>query len=279
MLELVQMGQQNYLGIDVGATKTLLAVFEASGEMICEEKLKTNQNYEQFKTEVADCLAKMGQFKFSHACCAVPGWIDFKYGIAVSFGNLPWQNVHIKKDLEELLPGVQILIHNDAKLAGLSEAKLLHSKYKKVLYLTISTGIGGGIIIDDVIDPSFANFEPGQMQFEYHGKAQKWEAFASGKALHQRTGILAVDLEDQAAWKDFSELVAIGLEELLATIQPEVVVFGGGVGAHFEKFKDFLEEDLNAIKNPMVPIPPLVKAHRPEEAAIYGCYDYIQQNL
>ncbi|MBX4197394.1 ROK family protein, partial [Candidatus Saccharibacteria bacterium] len=205
-----------YLGIDVGATKTLLAVFEPSGEMVCEKKLKTNQDYEQFKAEIAGCLKELSQFEFSHACCAVPGWIDFKYGIAVSFGNLPWQDVRIKKDLEVLLPDSQILIHNDAKLAGLSEAKILHDKYKKVLYLTISTGIGGGIIIDDIIDPDFANFEPGQMQFEYNGKSQKWEAFASGKALHERTGKLAAELDDELAWKDFAGLIALGLEELFS---------------------------------------------------------------
>jgi predicted NBD/HSP70 family sugar kinase len=209
----------------------------------------------------------------------VPGWIDFKLGIAVSFGNLPWENVHIRQDFQELLPHSQILLHNDAKLAGLSEAHFLHDMYRKILYLTVSTGIGGGIIIDDYIDPNFANFEPGQMQFHYQGKSVQWEDFASGRALKERYGQLASEITDEKIWREYAQLIALGLEELLATVQPEVVVFGGGVGAHFEKFKDFLEEDLNAIKNPLVPIPPLVKAHRPEEAVIYGCCDYIRQNI
>jgi predicted NBD/HSP70 family sugar kinase len=273
------MGQENYLGIDVGASKILFAVFDSSGKVITEHKIKTPQDYGSFKSEIANALGnELGQYKFSHACCAVPGWIDFKNGIAVSFGNLPWQNAPIQKDLEQLLPGAKILIHNDAKLAGLSEAHLLHGKYRKVLYLTISTGIGGGLIIDDVIDPDFANFEPGQMMFEYEGSSKQWEDIASGRVLKERYGQLASDIEDPAIWKAFSQLVALGLEELLATIQPEVVVFGGGVGAHFEKFKAFLEDDLNAIKNPLVPIPPLLKAQRAEEAVIYGCYDYIKQN-
>ena len=209
----------------------------------------------------------------------MPGWIDFKLGIAVGFGNLPWENVHIKKDLEEIMPNIPVLIHNDAKLAGLSEAHLLGDTYSKVLYLTVSTGIGGGIIVDGYIDPSFANFEPGQMKFEFQGQSLDWEDFASGRALVQKYGKLASELEDEKSWREFSQSLAIGLEVLLATVQPDVVVIGGGVGAHFEKFKDFLEQDLNAIKNPLVPIPPLVKARRPEEAVIYGCYDYIKQNV
>lgn len=274
------MGQEYYLAIDIGGSKTLFAVFEPSGKLVAQYKIQTPKDYEEFKTAAGAVLRKeLGQYSFSYCCCAVPGWIDFKLGIAVSFGNLPWENAHVKQDFQELLPHTQILMHNDAKLAGLSEAHILSETYRKVLYLTVSTGIGGGIIIDGYIDPNFANFEPGQMQFNYQGKLIQWEDFASGRALKERYNQLASEITDEKIWREYAQLIALGLEELLATIQPEVVVFGGGVGAHFEKFKDFLGEDLNAIKNPMVPIPPLVKAHRPEEAVIYGCYDYIRQNV
>jgi predicted NBD/HSP70 family sugar kinase len=273
------MGPKYYLGIDVGGSKTLFAVFEAAGKKIFEHKIKTPKVYDELIASIAKTLkTELADYKITAACCAIPGWIDFDKGVAIGFGNLPWENVPVLKDLEAIMPGIKVLLHNDAKLAGLSEAKLLPDKYRKIMYLTVSTGIGGGLIIDGVINPDFANFEPGQMMFDYQGKPTQWEDFASGRTLKEHTGQLARDLEDEAAWKEFSGLIALGLEELLATIQPEVVVFGGSVGAHFEKFKDFLEEDLNAIKNPLVPIPPLVKAHRPEEAVIYGCYDYIVQN-
>jgi predicted NBD/HSP70 family sugar kinase len=274
------MGQDYYLGIDIGGTKTLFAVFEPSGKLVLEHKIQTPTDYETLKTAIGAVVRKeLGAYHFSHCCCAVPGWIDFKLGIAVGFGNLPWQNVHIRKDLEDLLPGVKVLIHNDAKLAGLSEALILHEHYRKVLYLTVSTGIGGAIIIDGFIHPDFANFEPGQMKFEFNGQPTDWEDIASGRVLAQRYGKRASELTDPTSWKEYSQLLAIGVEQLLATVQPEVVVFGGGVGAHFEKFKDYLEADMNINKNPLVPIPPLVKAHRPEEAVIYGCYDYIRQNV
>jgi len=273
------MGQEHYLAIDIGATKTLFAVFDTAGQPVLEHKIKTVTEYQQFKIEVAAVLQnELGGYKFTNCCCAVPGWIDFKNAVAIAFGVLPWQNVPIKKDLEQLLPGTKILFHNDAKLAGLSEANLIHKRYRKVLYLTFSTGIGGGVIIDGVIHPEFYNFEPGQMVFEHQGRSQAWEDFASGKALYEKYGKLASEIDDDKIWKAYAKLIALGLEELLATIQPDVVIFGGGVGAHFEKFKEFLDEDLNANKNPLVPIPPIIKAHRPEEAVIYGCYDYIAQN-
>lgn len=274
------MGKEHYLAIDVGATKTLFAVFDAAGMVLCECKIKTNPDYERFKADIAAELKKgLPGFKFSHACCAVPGTIDFDKGVALAFGNENWRNVPIRHDLASSMPGTKLMIHNDAKLAGLSEAILLQGKYKRVLYLTVSTGIGGGVITDDKIDPDFANFEPGQMLFEYEGKRLQWEDFASGRVLSERYGKLAADIKDEKVWREYTSLLVIGLEDLLATIRPDAVVFGGGVGAHFEKFKKYLEEGLKKIDNPLVPTPPLLKAQRPEEAVIYGCYDYIKQNL
>lgn len=269
-----------YLGIDVGATKTLFAVFEPSGEVVCEKKIKTDPNYDNFKTDIAAETKELtSQFNISHACCALPGTIDPETGTALAFGNENWQNVPVKHDLEAILPDAKVIVHNDAKLAGLSEAKSLEGNYKKVLYLTISTGIGGGVIKDGMIDKDFENFEPGQMVFEHGGQAMQWEDFASGRALKQRYGKIAAEIEDPAIWQEYAAELAHGFENLLATVQPDVVVVGGGVGAHFEKFKQYLQEALNKINNPLVPVPPLLKARRPEEAVVYGCYEYIKQNL
>jgi predicted NBD/HSP70 family sugar kinase len=268
-----------YLAIDVGGTKTLFAVFNPDGEQVCQCKIKTARTYEEFKADLAGNIKKLERFKFSHACCAVPGRIDFDKGIGLGFGNLPWHDVPIRSDLEAMLPGVKVLLHNDAKLAGLSETILLNNQYKKVLYLTISTGIGGGVITNNVIDEDFVNLEPGGMIFEHDGKEQRWENFASGKALKERYGKKASEIEDPAIWKEYVKSLVAGLEDVLANVQPDAVVIGGGVGAHFEKFKPYLEEELRSINNPLVPTPPLLKAQRPEEAVIYGCYEYIKQNL
>ena len=66
--------------------------------------------------------------------------------------------------------------------------------------------------------------------------------------------------------------------ELLAIVQPELIIFGGGVGTYLEKFQKYLMEELNSVKNPLVPVPPIIKAKRPEEAVIYGCYEYLKAN-
>ena len=273
------MGQEYYLAIDIGATKTLLAIFETGGEMVCEKKLPTSSDYKQFIKDLGDCIKQLDQFKFSYCACAVPGVVDTASGVAKAFGNEDWRDVPIKSDIQLLIPDAKILIHNDAKLAGLSEALLLKNKYRRLLYLTISTGIGGGVIVDNKIDPGFENFEPGQMVFEHGGSNRQWESYASGKALYEKYGKRASDIDDPRIWNDYAKDLVAGFENLIAVVRPEVIVIGGGVGAHFEKFQSYLQEQLSKINNPLVPTPPILKAQRPEEAVIYGCYDYIKQNI
>jgi glucokinase len=267
-----------YLAIDVGGTKTLLAVFNHEGKIIHEHKFPTNKNYEKFLDDLKAAVeTELKDHKITYCCCAMPGRIDRTHGIVQRLGNLKWQNVPIKNDLRRIL-SVPVLVENDANLAGLHEALLVHDKYKKVLYLTISTGIGDGIIIDGKIDPNFADSEPGHMIIKHDGKLQKWEDFASGRALAQRYGKKAKDINDVAAWKQFAKNVALGLDELIAVLQPQIILIGGSLGTYFYKYGDLLVDELKKYQNSMVDIPPIVQAKRPQEAVAYGCYDFIRQN-
>ena len=267
-----------YLAIDIGGTKTLLAVFDAHGKVVFEHKTPTDKSYAKFIDDIGLALAnELKDYNFGYACCAFPGAIDRRHGVAVRAGNLPWEFEPLKKDLQKLLRHVPVLVENDAKLAGLSEAILVHDKYKKVLYITLSTGIGGGVIINSKIDAVLMDMEPGRTMLEHDGKIQQWEDFASGQALHKRTGKLAAEIDDPKIWQSYARDIALGLEQLLAIIQPEVVIIGGGVGSHFEKFSAPLHVELKKLESAMVRIPPVIKAQRPEEAVIYGCYELIKQ--
>lgn len=268
-----------YLGVDVGGTKTLLAVFDSDGKVIFEHKIVTNKSYPKFLEQIRKAAnSELKPFDLREICVAIPARVDRRRGLGLDFGNLVWHNVPIKDNFSKILKGLPVLVENDANLAGLSEAKLVLKKYKKTLYLTVSTGIGGGIIINGKLDPDFLDFEPGQMVIFHEGKLQTWEDFASGKALKKRYGKIAADLKDATSWRGYSADLAVGLQELLAVVQPKLVIIGGGVGSHFEKFSAYLEGELQKLENPLVPIPPIIKAHRPEEAVIYGCYDFIRQN-
>jgi predicted NBD/HSP70 family sugar kinase len=268
-----------YLAIDIGGSKTLLAVFNEKGHLLEQLKVPTNKDYSVFLDEIEEIIVnKLAQHRFAAICCAAPGEIDQKNGKVIRFGNLAWKNTPLKHDLEKILPHTPILLQNDAKLAGLSEA-IAHPKYQKVLYLTISTGIGDGIIIDQKIDLDFDDSEPGQMMIEFEGKIYKWEDLSSGRALFKKYGKKASEIDDPTIWRHFAKGLARGMNELIATIQPDAIILGGGVGAHYEKFSKYLLEQLDKLENDMVQTPPIIKAQRAEEAVTYGCYEYIKQSI
>ena len=107
---------------------------------------------------------------------------------------------------------------------------------------------------------------------EHKGKLMPWEDFASGRAIVERFGKRADQINDKKTWRIISKDIAVGLFDLITFIQPDAVVLGGGVCSNLDKFEGILQEELKRFETPISPIPPLFKAQRPEEAVAYGCY-------
>ncbi len=265
-----------YLGVDIGGTKTLVMLFSKTGEVVSRTKFATPPDYADFLHVLAKAVAKIPTNSIVAAGVALPGKIDRKHGVGIACGNLPWRHVPIDIDITDILH-CPVVVENDAKLAGLSEAIQLKGKYERVLYVTISTGIGVGLIINQVIDPGLADAEAGHMMIENAGALQPWEDFASGHAIVRDFGARAEAISDPGAWRAIAHRIALGFINLIAVIQPEVIVVGGGVGAHFEKFREPLMRELHTYETPLVPIPPIVQANRPEEAVAYGCLEVAKE--
>jgi predicted NBD/HSP70 family sugar kinase len=261
-----------YGAVDIGGTKTLVAVFSKGGEVIEQKKFPTPQDYQDFVRNLETVVDKLSTKNFKRTVVAIPGTPNRKQGVGLIFGNLPWSDVPIEENAEKIFK-CPVQIENDAKLAALSEAKLIKNEFRKVLYVTISTGIGGGLIIDGEIDPDFQDIELGFMTLEHSGRFEQWEEFASGSAITKKFGKHANDITDPKAWYIIARNIAVGLNALIATLDPEVIVLGGSIGNHLEKFQDRLIEQLKIYAHPMTPIPPIRKAQRAEEAVIYGCYE------
>src|SRR5215210_4214802 len=138
-----------YLAVDIGGTKTLLALFSDSGRLLDSVRFETPPQYPDFLKKLEKTYEDMQHDKGKVISCVAgaPGRIDRDKGVVVAFGNLGWENVPLMRDLKKIT-GLPTAVENDANLAGLSEALLIQHGFKKVLYVTISTGIGGIIIKD-----------------------------------------------------------------------------------------------------------------------------------
>lgn len=262
-----------YAGIDVGGTKTLVAVLDDNGVITEQIKFPTPKNYDAFLRELKKALGSLPVTDFEAAGVGIPASVlDREEGVGVLFPNLPWRNVTVKADAEDLLR-CPVAIENDAKLAGLSEAMLVKDQYQKVLYVTVSTGIGIGLIVNQTIDTSFGDTGGNALILEHQGKHVTWESFASGRAIFEHYGKPARDITDKRVWHTIARHIASGLIELIALTEPELVVIGGSIGTYYDRYKEPLTDALKHYHLPIVGIPAIIGAQRPETAVIYGCYD------
>ncbi|MCA9347549.1 ROK family protein [Candidatus Saccharibacteria bacterium] len=261
------------LAIDIGGTKTLLGLFNEKGKLTKTQKFETPADYDEFISILTSEANNFIEGKNIDTCvAAVPGTLDRSKGIVLALGNRPWENKPIGVQLTKALK-IPVHIENDANLAGLSEALLLPD-YRKVAYITVSTGIGGAYVVDGKLDKNLIDAEVGHMMLEHEGKLRTWESFASGKAIFNKFGLRASDITDPSMWYIVARNIAIGLIDVIATTTPDAIVIGGGVGSHLDKFKERLEEELKIYQTNVVNIPPIFQAKNPEEAVIYGCYAY-----
>jgi predicted NBD/HSP70 family sugar kinase len=115
------------------------------------------------------------------------------------------------------------------------------------------------------------------MMLEHQGKYMRWEDFAAGSAIKKKYGKPVSEIDDERTLRVIARNIAIGLIDLVAVLTPDIVVLGGGVGSHYHKYGEYLQEYLRKFDNPLIQLPPIKAAERPEQAVIYGCYDYARQ--
>lgn len=261
------------VAVDTGGTKTLIALFGADGQVRETMKLATPPRQSDYVELVKATLQEnFGGEKITAVVIALPGIV--KNGMAVWCNNLKWKNFDAATEFKGVLGNAPVLVENDANLAGLAEARSLEPTPTSVLYVTISTGIGTGIITNGHIDPGLRYSEGGRTIVEFEGQMQEWEQFASGKAIRGHFGKYARDITSKADWNQIADRISRGLLAMIPVIQPEVIVIGGSIGTYFRRYGKILDSLLDTKLPAHIPTPKLTQAAHPEEAVVYGCYYY-----
>lgn len=263
-----------YLAIDIGGTKTLLALFSRSGRKLKTFKFKTDQNPEVFIFHLKEHLEVFLRGRKVKTVTAAIAGIVPKNG-RIKYGNLPWGNYDLLTELTTLITAFyphktpRVLLENDANLAAIAEAK---GQKGRSVYLTFSTGIGGGLVEKNRLLETSTDFEPGHIKYKWHDRTLEWEDIASANALLRDYGKMATDLRGRKIYEDMAARVALGLAPIIREQAPRQVIIGGALGIMLPRFKKFLRLELayKGIKTP----PRLLKAKHPLESVIYGCYLY-----
>lgn len=142
----------SYLAVDIGGTQIRVAAFPVdSSEPLVSQRIPTQGEggaVERLMGAIAKVLPQAGHVRA--IAMAAPGPIDPQRGIIYSAPNIPgWENLPLRDMVQDRF-GVPTQLGNDANLAVLGEWRFGAARgHHDVLFFTISTGIGGGVIIND----------------------------------------------------------------------------------------------------------------------------------
>lgn len=267
------------VAVDTGGTKTLVTSFGKDGKMQKKIKFATPSNPKEYIETLKETLLEQfeGQ-KVEAIVIASPGIIND--GVVIwGGGNLSWKNLDIKSEIQGLLGKAPVFVENDANLAGLGETRLLKKIPPQSLYVTISTGIGAGIITDGHINQALRNSEAGHALIEYDGTVREWESFASGKAIYNTYGKYARDITNKRTWRQIADRISRGFLAVIPILQPDIIIIGGSIGTYFKNYGEQLQNLLKEKLPANIKCPKFVQAKYPELAVIYGCYYYAIDNI
>jgi glucokinase len=227
------------LGVDVGGTKIACARVDSSLSLLECATLPTRAeegpeiSLGQVFAAIDQCLTPEVQ---AIGICA-PGPLNPKTGVIINPTNLPgWRNVALA-DMVANKYGLPCSVENDANAAGLAEALFGAARgYSSVFYVTLSTGIGAGIILDRRIYHGKNGFaaEGGHVTVDYRspvvcncGIPGCIEALASGSALAAR-GLDPRRLSD-CELDELATMIGAWLGGVVSLLDPDVIVIGGGL--------------------------------------------------
>jgi glucokinase len=264
------------LGIDLGGSKILAAVVDPQGTMVSSYESVTPAT--KGREAIIQCIvdsargaveqAHIAMSQISAVGVGAAGISNPEAGILFTSPNLPGLREVLLADIIQERLGKKTFIINDANAAALGEFYYGAARdARNFIYITISTGIGGGIVIDGEIYTGAIGIagEVGHMTIDDNGPICNcgnkgcWETLASGTALSReaklriskgvKTSILEYaggDIENvtpraihSAAEKGdklAKELIAqtgyyvgVGLASLMNIFNPELIVMGGGL--------------------------------------------------
>ncbi|MBR0133648.1 ROK family protein [Candidatus Saccharibacteria bacterium] len=264
-----------YLCIDIGGTKTIVALVSSTGEVLHSVRFATisDQNifYENLLQQIRVNFVLSGIKAIS---IAMPGII--KRNQAVWLGNLPWHDFDLAKLLQRDLSDIPVFVENDANLAALAEARLCKGRS---LYLTFSTGIGGGIVEDGQLVKRYSDFEPGHTEFVFEGKTKEWEDIAAASAINAKYGRLVSTITEKDIWSDVIDRMLLGLTPITISLHPDRIIFGGPLGLMLPSYRKELKKRL-AASLPADHTPPRLHVAKYHDlSVIYGCYYYAKLKL
>jgi fructokinase len=230
-------------GIELGGSKTVVAIGTTEGEVHEEWRFPTTTPAETFQQAIAWIAGRGTPESIGIAAFGPVGVVRGRgeYGRLLSTPKPGWADFPIIGTLQSAFPEARFVLETDVNAAALAEARLGAARgLDDIAYITIGTGVGAGILsggrlIHGALHSEFGHIKvpraPGDSfagVCSFHGDCL--EGLASGPSIAARWGQPAVDLPaDHPAWEMETWYIAHGILSLLGIVSPARVIVGGGV--------------------------------------------------
>lgn len=294
------------IGVDLGGTQLRAALAGEHGQIVAEVRQRTATGGGQAVIDQIDaCIAQVraalpASGDLLGIGIGAPGPLDPYEGVVLTPPNLPgWGEVHLRAAITAR-SGLPVELGNDANAAALGEWMFGAGRGRRnLVYLTISTGIGGGVIADGrlLLGRRGAAAEVG-LHIVDPVDLHYWEELASGTALGRAAAaampaepgsllhtlasadtVSAADVAHAAAAGDAlalrlmdreGELIGLGLVNMLHLFSPEVILIGGSVAIHNPSLLDRARQVILARAHALYHEVPVELAALGDRAGILG---------
>lgn len=202
------------LGIDIGGTKIRAVLLDNKNKSIFCFKIETSKNKKAFLENLEVEIKKIiGKYEISGIGVGLPGIVDKNKGVLIKAPHIPFlRNWQVEKFFSKFCKNP--VIDNDARCFVLAESKLGAGRgFKDIVGITIGTGIGGGVIISGQI---------------HSGKDNSAGEFGHMIIDNQITFEQLAAKEAFLKYGDRSEIIGIGIANIINILNPEIVILGGG---------------------------------------------------
>lgn len=254
-----------YIGIDIGGTNIRIGAINKDEEVIYEYKEPTFKDVStggDFYKKIKNFIKKVPNYEIVKAIgIGIPGSVDKKLGQIITSGNVSiLKNFPLVENLNKDF-NKPVYIENDARVATFAETIKGKGKEKDIVcYITISTGLGGGVVIDKKIYSGSNDLGAyfGRMILDGRNIS---DSLISGKALLKQAReridkdikntfeLFELEKNNNLIAKDiireFKRNLTVLLLNISSIINPDIIILGGGV----LKSKDrFLQEVIDNFK-------------------------------
>lgn len=282
------MSKEKIIGIDVGATKIHVGVVQ-NGEIIEETKFPTSAQApeQQVIEELIDGIAPFIDSDVLGIGIGVPGLIDPELGIVYDLVNIPsWKKVHLKASLEDRFK-IPVAVTNDANTFVLGEKIYGKAqKYKNMIGITLGTGLGAGIIINNDLYAGAYSCAGELGGISYLDETI--EDYCSGKFFKNKFGIdgkelisLAEKGDDKALdiFSQYGRHLGNAIKQVMFTLSPEAIFLGGSISLCYPYFKTAMHAQIETFPYKLVTKQLVIETSSLPNAAIYGAAALIQKNM